>query len=72
MDPEGAEQIDAFVAKIEELTQLNEPFHVVRGKCIILLAVRRQLIRAYLYSSMVRRDNDFLRVLFAISRAIRR
>ena len=30
MDPEGADQIDAYVAKIKDLTELKEPFHVVR------------------------------------------
>ena len=30
MDPEGAKQIDDYVAKIEALLDLNRPFHVVR------------------------------------------
>ena len=29
MDPEGAAQIDNYVAKIEALLGLKEPFHVV-------------------------------------------
>ena len=30
MDPEGAKQIDDYVAKIESLLTLKDPFHVVR------------------------------------------
>ena len=30
MDPEGAKQIDDYVAKIESLLTLAQPFHVVR------------------------------------------
>ena len=30
MDSEGAKQIDDYVAKIESLLTLKEPFHVVR------------------------------------------
>ena len=29
MDPDGAEQIDKFVQKIEDLINLKEPFHLV-------------------------------------------
>ena len=30
MDPEGAAQIEHYVAKIEALLRLQQPFHVVR------------------------------------------
>ena len=35
MDPEGAKQIDDYVAKIESLLTLKEPFHVVRSLIFI-------------------------------------
>ena len=31
MDPEGAAQIENYVAKIEALLRLQQPFHVVRS-----------------------------------------
>ena len=36
MDPEGAAQIDNYVAKIEDLLGLKEPFHVVRNLAICI------------------------------------
>ena len=39
MDPEGAKQIDDYVAKIESLLTLKEPFHVVRSLIFYLIRV---------------------------------
>ena len=37
LDPEGAKQIEEYVAKIEALLTLNQPFHVVRFLSTMLL-----------------------------------